>query len=466
MSNYLPDPDFEEKLGDALFTPDPSDQFISRLHIKLNAKAVDLKADRRSAPFKKLRVILSVSLILMVMILIILDSPQLVEAVRQIINYIPGIGLVTNDGSLRVLAEPVSQTLSGITVSVNEAVVSPEKTIIVYTVENIPAGKLFPADGLVCTTAAQIHLPDGTILPSGAGGGEGWGTGYERRFSYPSVPVGVESITLVLPCIQDTTLGALPENWELPLRFVPAPAELKAVPLTEPTSTPTTSFQTENAVQNPLSVTGVVDAGDSYILIGEFLPPAPKQDGEWFSQGSVVKLTDADGREVPFEFPQDIDLPLPSSSNTEVWAVKLSKEFTSPISIKYANQYILPAYPVEPYKFIFDAGQNPLAGQVWELNKEIRWSGFTFWLVSITALQNGYNFTFAAKDEAINSFLINFEGYTPTGGGGGGGGGSDPERTWSMGVNFAGMPEGKLKVIFSNLLISSEIKNWALEWQP
>ena len=43
---------------------------------------------------------------------------------------------------------------------------------------------------------------------------------------YPAIPADVNEAVLVIPCLANTLPGKAPENWELPLRFVPAPEGL------------------------------------------------------------------------------------------------------------------------------------------------------------------------------------------------------------------------------------------------
>jgi hypothetical protein len=268
--------------------------------------------------------------------------------------------------------------------------------------------------------------------------------------------------------------GVLPENWELPLHFVPAPPDMTVMPVVEITPSPAPTSGTEAAVQNPLTITKVIDVGDSYILIGEFQPSAPSRAGNWsygenwLSLGSIVKLSDANNQEVLYDLPQDVDLPSPSSPTAEVWAIKFSKGFAPPLHIAYSNQYSLAAPSQETVEVEFDAGPNPKEGQTWQLNKEIQLSGHTFTLVSVTASQQGYSFDFVSSDKTIRSVGVDIVGY-PSKGGGGGGGGSDQSNTWSLGVNYdnyAELPKGNLKVILSNLWLDGEAKDWTLDWQP
>ncbi|MEM4188764.1 MAG: hypothetical protein QXN56_06435, partial [Candidatus Hadarchaeum sp.] len=59
-------------------------------------------------------------------------------ALGRSLGYLPGVGLVEQGTPIRVLAETVSQTRDGITLTVQEAVLTSERTVIVLTLENLP----------------------------------------------------------------------------------------------------------------------------------------------------------------------------------------------------------------------------------------------------------------------------------------------------------------------------------------
>lgn len=154
---------------------------------------------------------------ILITVLALLLITGVAYAVGRSLGYVPGVGLVElhHRVSLRVLAEPVSQTRDGITVT--EVVLSADKTVIVFKVENIPFDKLsHREDVATCADPSEVRLLDGTLLQSTNGGGGGWGEGYESRCSYSFIPADVNKATLLVPGIQDALPGVLPEDWELP----------------------------------------------------------------------------------------------------------------------------------------------------------------------------------------------------------------------------------------------------------
>ena len=282
------------------------------------------KVERKS-PVKILRTVVIVLLILLVL-------SGVAYALGRSLGYIPGLGIVDQNAPMLMLAEPVSQTRDGITVTVEKVIVIDGNARVVFKVEGLSSDKfsfLEPLDS--CMEQEELRFPNGD--PAQIVGGSSsslleTGSGFESDYKYAPVPVGVEDATLFIPCIHGAlTPGVLPENWELPLHFIPAPPDvaltmmpvIETTPSSEPqaaTSIPPVESTLAANPDNPLVITQFIDTGDSYILIGEFNPPAPSQAGEWRSELLDMDLIDKNGEQIDWQPPSDIDLPasVPSTS--------------------------------------------------------------------------------------------------------------------------------------------------------
>ena len=470
----LPD-DLENVLERYYTTPEPSPEFSARLEHELHSKLLQQETRKMFGRKSRLSPRLAWGLGLTVAALLVglfVASSTMVAAMKRLFGYVPGVGVVEQGAPLRVLAEPVSQTRDGITLTVTGAVLSVDKTVVVFSVENIPLDKLsHEEDNPGCIDEEELHLPDGTKLQINSGSGIGSGSRYESRFTYTPVPADVNEATLYVPCIQSALPGILPEDWDLPLRFVPAPPEMTVFPILEATpafakeSTAPAIESAALAELNPIVISNVIDTGDSYILSGRFSPPRPTGAIEWsLRPSSGVTLTDAMGQTIPYEYPEDIDMPMPADVYSEVWAVKISKDFVAPLTINYGTTYIL-IDPQTSYAFDFDAGPNPQVGQTWALNKEIQMADHVFTLGLVRVLNEyGYIFEFFSMDGSVIGVEVNIDGYVPQGGGGGGGGGR--VSNFDAGLFYAELPKGKLNIILSNLQTLGETKTWSLHWTP
>ena len=141
-----------------------------------------------------------------------------------------------------MLAEPVKLNQNGISITVEQAVLDAEHTVVSFQVENLIPPEKPGEDG--CSQLPSLRLPDGTEM-EGTGSGSGWSLGYNRRLTYPAIPAGVNDATLAFPCLQQTAMSAFPESWEIPLHFVVAPPDQTVYPVVD-LPTPTAAPAAEN----------------------------------------------------------------------------------------------------------------------------------------------------------------------------------------------------------------------------
>ena len=408
-------------------------------------------------------------------------------ALGRSLGYFPGLGVVEQDAPFYVLENPVSQTRDGITVNVQQAILNMDQMSLTFTVENIPADKLFGLilpDAKICQSLPELHFSNGEIVKTYSGVINPLTNGYISQHKFTSIPLNFVDATLYIPCFQGTSEpGILPENWEIPMHFIPAPPQVATtlIPMTDtPLLQPTvesisTAEITPTSPSGPsladrLSILEVIDTGNGYILVGAFTPPVQPTN----EQGSYL-ITDIvlhDGNDhviADEEFPFDLDLTpyILAYPRKDVWAVKFTKNFVPPLRIIYQTQYLYSPIPQEAYTFEFDAGASPQAGQEWILNHEFQLAGHKVTLSKLTAGVNSFIFFFQTDDEAVESVGmhhtsdIQIDGYTPVDFGGWFGLGS-----WNLTKTYSEMPKGKLKITLSGLYLYGEHQDWSLEWRP
>ncbi len=151
---------------------------------------------------------------LLISLLILLALSGVVYAIGRSLGYIPGIGLVDQSVPLRVLAEPVTLTRDGVTIKVEEAVISADKTVVKFRMDGISQyGN--PLDLTKCDgSSTGVSLPDGSHLKMIAGYGlNGWASGYEARYTFDPLPSDVNDVTFIPPCLQGYLPNANPDDW-------------------------------------------------------------------------------------------------------------------------------------------------------------------------------------------------------------------------------------------------------------
>jgi len=457
--------ELEEHLRQALVIPEPDPEFAQTLRSRLYAQAATPAAHRSKT--RRMVWALVLGLVLLIALTVWIIGPQRVAAeVQKLFEYIPGFGIVEQNAPLRALEKPVSQTRDGITLTITQAFLSPEKTVVTYTLEGVPWYAYSHNEAVHgCIQGAALRLPDGTLLPFIGGGGPPT----QVTVNFPPIPAKVDSFTFVLPCIQDTLPGLAPENWVLPLRVVPAGAALTAMPVIEVSPSTQPQQNTPLPPKNPLVLLKVIDTGDNYVLLGEFrqadASDASVPSGSWWSAG-LDKITDASGQAVFDTVPYDPSLLLPpSGSGAEPWSYQIGKTFTPPLTITYRGQDIFPADPNATAAIDFDAGPSPQPGQEWVLNQDFFLAGHAIRLTSIQAVGNtGYEFSFESSDPAIHNLNVAISGYMAVGGGGGNAG--TPSGQWQTDLDYTVQPKGKLEVVLSGLTLYGETKTWQLQWSP
>jgi hypothetical protein len=462
MSEITPTPEFEEEIRAAVATPMAREEFIKNLHAHILHQAATKPRSNRPVYMRPAWVAVFVITVLLIGILAI--GPQrVIAAVRGLIGYIPGVGIVDQGTPIRVLAEPVTVTRQWISVTVTSAILTGDKTHIEYRIFGV-SGSAYPdrEDVIGCTTPEYLRLPDGTQL---------------RRIDndFEPVPAEINEANFVIPCIFNTLPGKTPENWELPLHFVLAPPDLTVMPVIDLSPSPQANLTPEATTlpealgvtptamsNNRITIIKEIETSDGYILVGQFTFQG--QSGEQVTN-SEADIRDANGKKVDFTYPQDIGPnELGLDSNGPYWFMQFKgARLTYPLTIKFSGAAIHQAGPNATAQFTFDAGSNPQPGQEWTPNQDIQLAGHTLKLSTIRAdSRNGYNFSFQG-DPTVISADIQIDGYTPTGHGWGRG--LDPGG-FDTSLSFTQFPTGLLTVTLSNLTVTGETLTWQGQWSP
>jgi hypothetical protein len=456
MSEHNTFEKLEFNLKNAYSAASAAPEFVSQVQEQLSQRAGRLPQVKAKPFYLRPAWLVTAGILMALFISFFAIGPERVAAaVQKLLGYVPGVGLVSTDAPLRILEQPVEQTRDGVTLTVTSALLSADQTRIEYRVFGIPRDAYPNSEDVPgCMQQEYLRLPDGTRL--------------ERMNDYPAVPANVNEAVLVIPCLLNTLPGKAPENWELPLRFIPAPEGYVVLPVEEinPTvtvqETETGATPTQEEQPEIVKVTRVIETENGYILIVSFLPDGVA--ATWMQQSGPPVITDASGQKVAYNIPLDIQNSLPADPNgADVMAYQFNASgVTFPVSILYRGIAIGVLDPEAKASFIFDAGDNPQPGQQWMLNQSIELAGHTLTVVSVDAdSRGGYSFRFKS-DANVNAVSVSIEGHTPNGGGGGG----PVNGEFNISQSYAVLPSGKLTIVLSGLSEVTEELEWTAQWSP
>lgn len=425
----------------------------------------------------RMKIIAAVCLILFVLVIGLVSVPSVRAAIQRWIGYAPGIGLVS-EGQVRVLAEPVSVTRDGITLTVEEVWAASDRTLIQVSIEGWPWRKLVddsPANG--CLDPAFLRLPDRELTHTQPQSSIGWATGYELRSLYPAIPATENEVTFVLPCLSLASPGEAPEGWELPLRLVPAPPDtvFPIIEISTPVAaTPTLPVQTNDTLSTEgvsLALDRAVQMDDGYLL---YVTIHYENTGlSWIDLPipTTLHLLDSSGREVSHELDWEATNEVQTTlvPGQTAFAIKTASiQSAGPLTLILDS---IVASVNTDARFTFDPGPEPQPGQVWELNEEIdlgygqsvRVSKVTYNLTDGT--QAWLSFEMESETGVMYTTLLD-KAHPLTGLAGGGGGGSFSTGPFTSDLYYnEPLPKGPLTVDLVSIAVHVP-GHWEASWTP
>lgn len=391
---------FEEKLKMAanLDIPEPTQAQMSRMEdVVVNSVKNQASAMPKGRWYHRPAYALTLILAILAIIITLVVGPQRVfAAMKNLFGYLPGIGVVQDEGEILLLAEPVTMERDGTTVTIEQAATDHHTTVIVFEVEGLPpvpeefAGEDVPTGSLV-----TLQLPDGTLLSPSGGEGGGWYSGYWSRKTFAGLPEGVDQATLLIPRLQFMPEGVAPENWKVDLAFEPAPEDMDLLPVYEiniPTASEGTlapdglNQETVSELDGiRLSLDNVIELENGYLIEGQI---------SWDDLADVLwvdtlnfEMSDGDGQKIPVEQASPLTTADVESENTQGvrWAIRTNqKNIPGPWTIIVPSVNVTESVNTE---FPFTFPSEPAPGQNWDLDMDFRFAEFSAKLTSLRVYQ-------------------------------------------------------------------------------
>ena len=375
--------------------------------------------------------------------------------VGRSLGYLPGVGVINSEESLRLLAAPVSQTRQGLTLEITQGAADTKQTVLTYRVTN-DAGTFPPPTPPAedarpwCTDTSYLRLPLGLPLPLR----HGIGANSNGRWIFPPLPKGISKVELVVPCVTGLGLNTH-ADWHLTLRFVPASGELTLIPVDDvpvPTFTPPSpgAPATAPGAAPPITV-HAMRLQDTYVLFGDI--------SQNFVTLENIVVTDARGQRVPLLPPPD-DMGLSDYR----WQVAFAADNVR-FPVDLAFRWVVEGFEKaeSPVILTVPLNDDPFPGQVWRPEHTFTVGSHTLTLQSIQAVgDKGYTFVFTAPVEVLDVHFT-VEEARPVASSGTMASDTTPIRRTLI---FARRPTGTLHLKITGVMVQQSEQEIHVPWTP
>ncbi len=326
-------------------------------------------------------------LLVILLLITFFSQPGVASALKKLIGYIPQVGAVDQSAPLRVLANPVTDTRDGFTITVESALLDSTHTVLNYQISGqFPSWDDPSLKPRMCQESPMLRLADGKELayPAATGGFGGGKSQWQNVF--PAIPAAENRASLVLPCLPELPAGEGPQDWEIPLAFSPAPPELTVYPVVEmPTPSPAKPEGATPANGMQVAIQGIAALEDGYYLQAVLSWRKDPAVYEVQIYPDSVHLFDATGQEVS-AWPADLDPPFASAENQ---SMKLNLQ-TAPILAPGPARLVVDYVGLGMFAsthFSIDVGDDLQPGQTWQLNKDLEVNGHRLRVLSAEYIQ-------------------------------------------------------------------------------
>ncbi len=479
MSEPIRPSELEEVLKDVVNVPEPNVEFMNSLRARFIAEGhASAKKNQETQMKQKVfsrRLTWALTILVLVSLVVLFTRPTIVNALKRLFGYIPGVGIVDQSSGLRVLSEPVTIIREGVTVNIEQAVLNKEKTVIIYSYI-ISEGHAF--DPTTSTTVWDerrpfLSFPDGSrfdfVQGSQTSAMDCLQCTMRYSMEFASIPEHVMEATLELPSLAAVPVGTAPQDWKFSLKFkVADPADI--APVVEQVAPPVpTAVGSEIATLPviPYGITNNIDKfvvlPDGYILYGStaWTDPLIQPYG---AASILASIKDAAGTEIPFEYADPGMYSGPDELRV-YWAYKIGSTFTAPLTLSFAMTASIPA---DGGSFTFDPGPDPQLGQKWDISQDVTVNGEVIHVLTVeeAGIEPGYFLFTMQSDSNIIGAAIADLNYPMMGGGGGGGGMPEERVPFFSGFGYqVPIPQGPLTMTFINIQMVIP-GDWSIVWSP
>ncbi|MBK8617035.1 MAG: hypothetical protein IPN96_07950 [Anaerolineales bacterium] len=368
------------------------------------------------------------------------------------------------------MSEPVTIIREGITVNIEQAVLTKEKTIIVYSYI-LPADFFIPDNTFGDSRSPVLILPDGTRLEPlvrqrlNTMDCPQCSMRYELDFS--AIPGNVTGAVLELPSLVAVPVELAPQDWKFQLNFKVADSS-DIAPVIEQVVTPVPTAMAANPCLSFHTVSRITLINSLPCPMVIFCMAVFR--GQILSSARMVRTPTWPVLKMPMEWKSHLIMQmlkciLLSLMNCQYWAYKIGSTFTAPLTLSFAMTASIPA---DGGSFTFDPGPDPQLGQKWDINQGVTVNGEVIHVLTVeeAGIEPGYFLFTMQSDSNIIGAAIADLNYPMMGGGGGGGGMPEERVPFFSGFGYqVPIPQGPLTMTFINIQMVIP-GDWNIVWSP
>ncbi len=350
--------------------------------------------------------------------------PSVAMAIERLFGYVAGTGFVEQSTTIRVLKEPVTFKSGVTSITVNQALIDSDHTMVTYQIENFPdtdATSLQFED--YCHELPSLVRETGEILLPRTIDGNSWASGLSRQLEYTALPADENKVNFEFSCLEASPIVADAPKIQMRLEFVPASEDLTSFPIVS-LATPTLQVSVTSQPADPVSeislvATKYVQTDQEIILFGAVKTTATDFKLTYVDS-SAVHLLDKAGGEIPIE--EDYTLPDPESVSTPGQEILFTYR-TAGRYIPGEASLVIDSLWVDrtaEASFTFDPGPDPQPGQTWTINQTLQVDGHNILIKDVTKTLRGEGLDVSFETPENISMLRLMDLEHPQLGGGGG----------------------------------------------
>lgn len=360
MKSSLPSPDFQEKIQIICTVPEPEAQFKKELRLKIQEKAKRKSPKPKTLPLPRLVWIILITIVLITATATFFIGPQKVwAAVQGWVRYIPGIGFIQENNTIRSLPNPLQQTQDGVTVTIQDIIVTESSTFINLPIKGVLSDQVIEAGTPNQSSQLELTLPDLTRISL-----KGYNISFMEKeptiqLVFEAIPTSITQFNLSFESIPGIPASLAPSGWSFPIKLSVETSANHTIPARFLT------LSSKPDQELVLKVNSMAYLHNSTAIEIQMVSNDPNMNVSLNWWNSVV-VYDENDRYYPFE-----GIPIQSLDNRDTIIV-----FTKPLdpglnyTISIPNGFQLIHQLPQDKQYNFELVPEAASGQSWELNRQ------------------------------------------------------------------------------------------------